>query len=136
MIISVPISIGELCDKYTILQIKKDKITEQDKLSKIENELLCLKPFIEQYNISIDKLNALKSINEKLWEIENSIRNKESQSLFDNEFIELARLVYKTNDERFELKSLINNYYNSEIYEVCNQPLQWCLWYIYFTILI
>lgn len=106
MIISVPISIDELCDKYTILQIKKDKITELDKLSKIENELLCLKLFIEQYNISIDKLNALKSINEKLWEIENSIRNKESQSLFDNEFIELARLVYKTNDERFELKSL------------------------------
>lgn len=118
MIISVPISIGELCDKYTILQIKKDKITELDKVNKIENELLCLKPFIEQYNISIDKLNKLKSINEKLWEIENSIRNKESQSLFDNEFIELARLVYKTNDERFELKSLINNYYNSEIYEV------------------
>ena len=118
MIILVPASIGELCDKYTILQIKKDKIIELDKLSKIENELLYLKPFIEQYNISIDKLNELKSVNEKLWEIENSIRNKESQSLFDNEFIELARLVYKTNDERFELKSLINKYYNSEIYEV------------------
>jgi hypothetical protein len=118
MIILVPVSIGELCDKYTILQIKKDKIKEPDKLSKIENEILYLKPFIEQYNISIDKLNELKSINEKLWEIENNIRNKESQSLFDNEFIELARLVYKTNDSRFELKSLINKYYNSEINEV------------------
>jgi hypothetical protein len=118
MIISVPISIGELCDKYTILQIKKDKITELYKLSKIENELLYLKPFIDQYNISVDKLNELKSVNEKLWEIENNIRIKESQSLFDNEFIELARLVYSTNDKRFELKSLINEYYNSEIYEV------------------
>jgi len=118
MIISVPISIGELCDKYTILQIKKDKITELHKLSKIENELLYLKPFIDQYNISVDKLNELKSVNEKLWEIENNIRNKESQSLFDIEFIELARLVYSTNDKRFELKSLINEYYNSDIYEV------------------
>jgi hypothetical protein len=118
MIILVPVSIGELFDKYTILQIKKDKITEVDKLIKIENELLYLKPFIEQYNISIDKLNELKSVNEKLWEIENNIRNKESQSLFDNDFIELARLVYITNDKRFELKSLINKYYNSEICEV------------------
>jgi len=118
MIILVPISIGELCDKYTILQIKKDKICDDKKLSKIEKEFLSLKPLIEQCNVSIDKLNELKLVNEKLWEIENKIRCKESDSLFDNEFIELSRLVYITNDRRFELKSLINEYYKSEICEV------------------
>ena len=57
-------------------------------------------------------------VNEKLWEIENKIRCKESESLFDNEFIELSRSVYITNDRRFELKLLINEYYKSEICEV------------------
>ena len=118
MSIIVPISIGELCDKYTILQIKHAKINDLNKLTKIENEILYLKPLVEQCNVSVDKLNELKSINEKLWEIEDNIRNKESQALFDNEFIELARSVYITNDRRFELKSAINEYYNSDICEV------------------
>lgn len=117
-VISASISIGELCDKYTILQIKSEKITDSNKLSKIENEIQYLKPLIEQCNISVDKLNELKSVNEKLWAIEDTIRNKESQSIFDLEFIELARSVYITNDRRFELKASINELYNSDICEV------------------
>jgi hypothetical protein len=117
-IVSVPISIGELCDKYTILQIKIEKITDTNKLNKIKNEIQHLKPLVEQCNVSQDKLNALKNVNEKLWNIEDNIRNKESQSLFDAEFIELARSVYITNDYRFELKSSINECYNSDICEV------------------
>ena len=117
-IVSVPISIGELCDKYTILQIKAEKITDINKLNKIKNEIHYLKPLVEQCNVSQDKLNALKNVNEKLWNIEDNIRNKESNSLFDAEFIDLARSVYITNDYRFELKSSINECYNSDICEV------------------
>jgi hypothetical protein len=117
-VISVPISIGELCDKYTILQIKSEKITDLNKLSKIENEIQYLKPLIEQCNVSVDKLNELKNVNEKLWLIEDDIRDKESQSIFSLEFIELARAVYITNDLRFELKTSINELYNSDICEV------------------
>ena len=117
-IVSVPISIGELCDKYTILQIKSEKISDVNKLIKIENEIQHLKPLIYQCKVSEDKLNDLKKVNEKLWDIEDNIRNKELKSLFDNEFIELARAVYITNDRRFELKSIINEVYKSDICEV------------------
>ena len=117
-IVSVPISIGELCDKYTILQIKVEKITDIHKLNKIKNEIQYLKPLVEQCNVSQDKLNALKNVNEKLWNIEDNIRNKEFHTQFDAEFIELARSVYITNDYRFELKSSLNECYNSDICEV------------------
>jgi hypothetical protein len=117
-IVSVPISIGELCDKYTILQIKSDKISDVNKLNKIENEIRYLKPLIYQCKVSEDKLNDLKKVNEKLWDIEDKIRIKESQSVYDSEFIELARAVYITNDHRFELKSIINDVYKSDICEV------------------
>lgn len=114
----VPISIGELCDKYTILQIKSERICDIHKLNKINKELQYLKPLVEQYKIPQDKLNDLKDINEKLWDIEDNIRIKESNTQFDEEFIILARSVYVTNDRRFELKSSINECYNSDICEV------------------
>jgi hypothetical protein len=117
-IVSVPISIGELCDKYTILQIKAEKISDANKLIKIENEIQHLKPLIYQCKVSEDKLYDLKKVNKKLWDIEDKIRIKESQSAYDAEFIELARAVYITNDHRFELKSIINNVYKSDICEV------------------
>ena len=117
-LVSVPISIGELCDKYTILQIKAERIRDANKLIKIENEIQHLKPLIYQCKVSEDKLNDLKMINEKLWDIEDKIRIKESHSAYDTEFIELARAVYITNDHRFELKSAINEYYKSDICEV------------------
>jgi hypothetical protein len=117
-IVSVPISIGELCDKYTILLIKAERIRDANKLIKIENEIMYLKPLIYQCKVSEDKLYDLKKVNEKLWDIEDKIRIKESQSVYDAEFIELARAVYITNDHRFELKSIINDVYKSDICEV------------------
>lgn len=118
---NIPVSNGELVDKYTILLIKKDKITDSNKLEKINLELELLKNYIEllnsKYNI-IDCTSNLKNVNLKLWNIEDKIRIKEKNKLFDQEFIDLARSVYFTNDERASIKLKINNITNSEIVEV------------------
>ena len=113
----IPVSIGELCDKYTILQIKTQKITDIEKLDKVNTELKMLKPLLELYNVSNVLMENLKVINEELWNIED-IRNKEYLKQFDSEFIEIARSVYITNDKRFKVKSDINQLYNSNICEV------------------
>ena len=117
-ICNVPISIGELYDKYTILQIKKEKICDIDKLSHITTELTYLQPFIDHFNLELHLLEKIKNVNKKLWEIEDNIRIKEDKQEFDDEFINLARLVYKTNDERYSIKTIINNKFNSEIQEI------------------
>lgn len=117
-LVSVPISIGELCDKFTILQIKSERICDQQKLSMIHNELYHLQPLLKMYPIPIDIMQQLKQVNETLWTIEDDIRVKESCSQFDNDFIQLARSVYIMNDKRFELKSQINNSFQSDICEV------------------
>ena len=114
----IPVSIGELCDKFTILQIKKENISNESMLNKIEFEIQSLSSLIEELNIPDDYLFKLKSINTKLWNIEDLIRNKERLKTFDNEFIELARSVYITNDIRFEIKNEINTFFQSEIVEV------------------
>jgi hypothetical protein len=116
--IKVPISIGELCDKYTILQIKREKITDKHNLVNIEKELRYLESIVTELNITSNKLIELKLVNEKLWNIEDNIRIKESNKNFDGEFIELARSVYVTNDLRFEIKNNISKEYNSDIFEV------------------
>jgi len=115
---SVPVSIGELCDKYTILQIKAERITDVEKLVKVNNELELLRPIVERFSVSHELLANLKEINERLWDIEDSIRKKESLKQFDNEFIEIARTVYVTNDARFGAKTEINEHYNSHVCEV------------------
>lgn len=117
-IIQVPISVGELCDKYTILQIKGEKITNKHKIVNIEKELRYLESIVSELNITSDKIINLKLVNEKLWNIEDNIRIKEYNKEFDAEFIELARSVYVTNDLRFEIKNNINKEYNSDIFEV------------------
>ena len=117
-IIQVPISVGELCDKYTILQIKREKITDKHKLVNIEEELRYLESLVVELNITSNKITNLKLVNEKLWNIEDNIRIKESNKEFDADFIELARSVYVTNDLRFEIKNNISKEYNSEIFEV------------------
>jgi hypothetical protein len=116
------ISAGELIDKITILEIKKIKISDTNKLKNIETELVSLnntfKKFIpdsSQIQILIDNL---KSINLKLWDIENGKRLAEKNSDFGVQFIELARNVYKNNDERAKIKSEINNILESNIKEV------------------
>ena len=117
-IIQVPISVGELCDKYTILQIKGEKITDKHKLVNIEKELRYLESIVTELNITSNKIMRLKLVNEKLWNIEDNIRIKEYNKEFDAEFIQLARSVYVTNDLRFEIKNNISKEYNSDIFEV------------------
>ena len=117
-IINVPISVGELIDKITILEIKKDKL-KNIKLKNILKELSFLRAVLEKNNILIpDEIYfQLKSINLKLWDIEDKIRIKEKNKEFDNEFIELARSVYLNNDRRSETKKELNIMFNSEIIE-------------------
>jgi hypothetical protein len=116
------ISAGELIDKITILEIKKAKITKKDKLIEIEKELLSLnntkKNFIlDEFKISKFQ-TELKDINLKLWDIEDGKRLAEKNSDFGEKFIELARNVYKFNDERAKIKLAINNALDSNIKEV------------------
>jgi hypothetical protein len=116
------ISAGELIDKITILEIKKIKISDKNKLNEIEKELLSLNDIFKQFipdSSSIDSLiNNLKSINLKLWDIESKKILAEKNLEFDAKFIELARSVYKNNDERAKIKLEINNILGSNIKEV------------------
>ena len=116
------ISAGELIDKITILEIKKAKITNKDKLVEIEKELLSLNDTMKKFipdNSEISKFkNSLKDINLKLWDIEDSKRSAEKNNDFGEKFVELARKVYKFNDERAKIKLAINNALGSNIKEV------------------
>ena len=117
-IINAPISIGELVDKITILEIKKNKL-QNSKLENVLKELSFLRKLIEKNQIEItdDLFSQLKEINLTLWNIEDQIRIKEKNKEFDNTFIELARSVYFKNDKRAEIKKSINRLSNSEITE-------------------
>jgi hypothetical protein len=117
-ICSIPVSIGELFDKYTILLIKKEKIHDINKLKFVINEINYLEPIIKQFNLEYNILEELLRCNTELWNIEDSIRLKEREYIFDDSFIQLARLVYIKNDNRSEIKKRINNIFNSDIYEV------------------
>lgn len=119
MSVNIPVSIGELWDKYTILLIKNDKIIDIRKLALVKKEITSLQGFMDIYAFQEDHLYIeLKKVNEKLWDIEDKLRIKEIEKKFDNEFITLARAVYYTNDERAEIKKHININYNSTICEV------------------
>ena len=116
------ISAGELIDKITILEIKKEKISNKEKLVEVNKELNSLnetlkKSINDQSNI-INFKNDLKNINLKLWDIEDGKRSAEKNNKFDEKFIELARNVYKFNDERAKIKLAINNAFGSNIKEV------------------
>ena len=116
--ILAPISIGELIDKITILEIKQIYMTGI-KLKNINKEMKLLKNILQDKNldINIDLIKNLKNINKKLWEIEDNIRIKESNQEFDEEFIKLARSVYIENDKRASIKKDINQKYNSDLVE-------------------
>ena len=116
------ISAGELFDKITILEIKKEKISNKEKLVDVEKELNSLNDTVgkfipDQSNIS-KHINDLKEINLKLWDIEDGKRAAEKEKKFDQKFIELARNVYKFNDERAKIKLAINTSLGSNIKEV------------------
>ena len=116
------ISAGELVDKITILEIKKIKISDKEKLKEVDKELISLnntmKNFIKDESVIVDLKEKLKEINLKLWDIEDGKRNAERNNDFGKKFIELARNVYKLNDERAKIKSEINLILNSNIREV------------------
>ena len=118
---TVPVSVGELIDKLSILRVKQTKIVNEEKLVYVNKEFELL------YNLSSGYLNELEieslyhklvEINTKLWEIEDRLREIEIEKRFEGEFIDLARKVYYTNDERFSLKNEINLLTSSEIREV------------------
>jgi hypothetical protein len=121
-IILAEISAGELIDKITILEIKKIKISNKEKLKDIEKELSSLngtmKKSIPDQNLIKDLIVKLKEINLKLWDIEDGKRAAEKENSFGEKFIELARNVYKFNDERAKIKLAINNTLGSNIKEV------------------
>ena len=118
MLENVYISIGELWDKYSILEIKKKNIKEIEKNEIIQEEIKLLNLKIGKYNLNDNLYIRLKAINEKLWQIEDRIREKEKKKEFDDEFIEIARSVYITNDERAKIKNSINIKFDSQLSEV------------------
>ena len=121
MIISTPVSLGELVDKISILHIKNINIKDDEKLKLIREELELLNQTLNKHIKNSDIQNYLDSlieINSKLWVIEDDIRDCERNKKFDQTFIDLARSVYFTNDKRSELKLEINKKFGSKIIEV------------------
>jgi hypothetical protein len=111
----IPVSIGELIDKISILQIKLSKIKNINKLNNINKELKLLLSLNK--NIEKTLFDKLYSINNQLWDIEEKIRHMENNNQFDTIFIQTARSVYLLNDERAKVKKEINIKYNSELFE-------------------
>ena len=123
MELRINISVGELIDKITILQIKKDKISDLEKVKKVSFELEILENSLNSFKTNKTNelkvlMDDLKEINQKLWTIEDDIRLLEKNKQFDKNFIDLARSVYITNDQRFEVKNKINKLFLSDIEEV------------------
>jgi len=119
--VSVEISYGELIDKITILEIKSERMQNRSKLHNVQTELLILNNIYYHETALTEEIKSLKRqlkrINERLWTIEDSIRLKEQNKEFDQEFIQLARLVYITNDSRGTIKREINEHLGSYLVE-------------------
>ena len=115
-----PLSIGELVDKITILEIKEKNIKDTNKLVNVQTELKTLRIILNKLNVKNEisaEILKLKNINLKLWDIEDDIREEERKSNFGDRFIKLARSVYFTNDERAGIKKVINLKTNSGLIE-------------------
>ena len=121
MILKVPVSVGEVVDKVTILEIKASRIADVDKLRNISAELEALRPLVSGGVFDSDELltltDALRAVNGELWDIEDDIRAEEAAGRFGDRFIELARTVYVTNDRRAALKKKINLATGSDLVE-------------------
>jgi hypothetical protein len=112
MLLSIPVSVGEIMDKITILEIKAERILDAEKLANVTAELDTLRPLVTHDALNTASIKALvaelKDINEALWDIEDDIREREYAKDFGEAFIALARAVYVTNDKRAEVKKQIN----------------------------
>lgn len=114
----IEVSIGEIVDKLSILQIKLENITDEDKLVNIKKEFNYLYDIVfKDLKMQLDDYNRLLAINKQLWDIEDDIRDEERAKRFEDRFIELARAVYVTNDERSRIKKDINIKYGSDFVE-------------------
>ena len=126
VLVVAPISIGELFDKISILSIKIERINDEAKVAHAQTELTQLEALRSQVvpdSGLIDvRYRELLEVNGRLWDIEDAIRLKENAQIFDEEFVELARSVYKQNDIRAEIKRTINNAFGSAIVEVKSYP--------------
>tara|TARA_B100000524_G_C23484355_1_gene310963 strand:- start:132 stop:503 length:372 start_codon:yes stop_codon:yes gene_type:complete len=116
--LKIPVSLGELVDKITILKIKLKFLSGQKKAN-VKNEYDLLNKELRNSSIIIreDLIEDLQMTNQKLWELEDKIRIKELNNDFKEDFVELARNIYKLNDKRYEIKNKINKKYNSIIFE-------------------
>lgn len=118
--VTIQVSVGELIDKYTILQIKRSKVSD-DKLQKVQHEIAVIVPTVAPY-LAIESISRcyedLLGVNSQLWIVEDQLRVLEKEKDFGEKFIELARSVYYLNDERFNIKNKINTLTNSDIQEV------------------
>lgn len=119
MSIKVEVSLGEFLDKLTILEIKSERIQDPAKLANVRRQLDRLREAWRASNHDTGPVSGalqdLKRVNEELWDIENRIRAKESEGAFDEEFIELARAVYRTNDRRAAISRELNRVLESEL---------------------
>ncbi len=119
--ILTPVSIGELIDKITILEIKAERIGDATKLANVRTELGGLLPLFAKQQASQPALDALKqslkAINERMWDIQDQLRDKEAAQQFDDAFVQLARGVYQTNGERVQVKNEINRVAGSALVE-------------------
>ena len=119
MIIHAPISLGELIDKITILELKLEFLTDSNKLENVKTELTHLNTTLDELTIPdiVPERETLKLVNRRLWHIENLKRECEKNQKFGEEFIEAARQVYLKNDLRAEIKRRINTIVGSTIIE-------------------
>lgn len=122
----IKVSTGELLDKWTILRLKAEKIDDQDKLRNVQYELDYLNQKVQQIYLTLDHdvsldldvlINNLFGVNRQLWEVEDKLRALEHLNDFGDNFVDLARVVYKFNDQRANLKKVINRLTNSEFTE-------------------
>ena len=121
MTVLAAVSWGELIDKITILEIKQERLTDTDQLANVEKELATLcaarDAALPEDTETVKDANALKMINEALWDVENDIRDCERNQDFGETFIDLARSVYRVNDRRAEIKRRINKNLGSDLVE-------------------
>lgn len=121
MLVRVPVSVGELLDKLAILRIKSRRMADEAKRANVRREIEALQPEVDRLGLEDEDLrgwmDALADVNGQLWDIEDDIRACEARGDFGDEFVRLARAVYRTNDERARIKRVINDATGSELVE-------------------